>query len=103
MDIKLTGSLSTEDLNSFVISAWPDADLNGDIYTTKSTSGFWLELKGGGERRFPLGWGAKKKGSTALCTAEAEVISLASCVRNEAIPMLHLLDDLPQEDSMRGA
>ena len=94
LDIKLAGSLSTEDLGDFVISAWPDADLNGDVYTTKSTSGFWLELQGKNGRRFPLGWGAKKQGSTALCTAEAEVISLAACVRNEAIPMQHLLETI---------
>ena len=59
---------------------------------TKSTSGYFLELVGDDGRGMPLSWGAKKQGCTAVHTAEAEVVSLATCVRNEVLPMQLLLE-----------
>ena len=35
----LNGSLSTGDLATVQVVAWPDADLAGDIFSSKSTSG----------------------------------------------------------------
>ena len=72
--------------------AWPDTDLNGDYMDTKSTSGFFLELVGERGRGMPLAWGAKKQGCTAVHTAEAEVVSMAACVRSELLPMQALLE-----------
>jgi hypothetical protein len=92
LDVKLRGSLSTADIDSLKLVAWPDADLNGDAQDTKSTSGYYLELIGNHGRGMPLAWGAKKQGSTAVHTAEAEVVSMSTCVRNEAIPMQMLLE-----------
>ena len=77
--------------------AWPDADLNGDYQDTKSTSGYFLELVGADGRGMPLDWGAKKQGCTAVHTAEAEVVSLATCVRNALIPMQILLQRILQQ------
>jgi hypothetical protein len=45
----------------------------------------------------PLDWGAKKQGCTAVHTAEAEVVSLATCVRNALIPMQILLQRILRE------
>ena len=98
LEIKLTGTLSTADLKSFKLGAWPDADFNGDVHTTKSTSGYWLEVIGDQGRRFPLCWGARRQGSTTQCTAEAETVSLSSCVKNAAIPMQHLLETIFQRE-----
>ena len=92
LDIKLRGSLSTGDFENMKIVAWPDADLSGDPMDTKSTSGYFMELVGSDGRGMPLSWGAKKQGCTAVHTAEAEVVSLATCVRNEVLPMQSLLE-----------
>ena len=45
-EMVLSGSLSEEDLPDIVLRFWPDADLSGDEFHTKSTSGFWIELAG---------------------------------------------------------
>ena len=87
----LTGSLARSDKEKIRIKAWPDADLNGCYLTTKSTSGFFMELVGEDGRGFPLSWGSKRQGGTAQHTAEAETVSLANCLRSEAIPMQYLL------------
>ena len=43
-DWVLSGSLSTLDLERLELRGWPDADLAGDNWTTKSTSGCFIEL-----------------------------------------------------------
>ena len=43
---------------------------------------------------FPLAWLAKKQGSTARSTTEAEVVSLAQGLFQEALPMLSLWEKL---------
>ena len=92
LDIKLHGSLSTADWDSLKLVAWPDADLNGDYMDTKSTSGFFIELAGKDGRSMPLAWGAKKQGCTAVHTAEAEIVSLSTCIRSELIPLQRLME-----------
>ena len=96
LDIKLRGSMSTADAESIKLVAWPDADLNGDVHDTKSTSGFYLEMVGSDGRGMPLAWGAKKQGSTAVHTAEAEIVSMSMCVRNELLPMQLLMEKIFQ-------
>ena len=93
-DWVLTGSLSTRDLDSLILRAWPDADLCGDVWSSKSTSGFFLELSGLEGRFFPLSWGSKRQGSTSNHTQEAETVSLSSCLRSELIPTQILLQVL---------
>lgn len=96
LDVTLSGSLAVSDRQGIRLVAWPDADLNGCYLTTKSTSGFFLELVGADGRSFPLNWGSKRQGGTAQHTAEAEVVSLASCLRSELIPMQSLLQQILQ-------
>ena len=90
-NLVLTGSLSEKDLEAIQVIGWPDADLNGDLMTSKSTSGFFLELAGLEGRGMPLSWGAKRQGSTSSHTCEAETVSLSSCLRTELIPVQHFL------------
>ena len=90
-DQVLTGSLNFEDSDSLRLMAWPDADLCGDEMSTRSTSGFFLELAGKDGRGMPLSWGSKRQNFTASHTAEAELVSLSSVVRNEVLPVQHLL------------
>ena len=80
LDMKLTGSLSTADVHGARLIAWPDADHNGDVMDTKSTRGFFLELAGKDGRAFPLSWGSRKQGSSAQHSAEAEIVSMVTCV-----------------------
>jgi hypothetical protein len=87
-DMKLTGTLSTRDIDAVTIIAWPDADLNSDSNTSRSHSGCWIELAANG-RSFPLTWFSKRQDSTATHTCEAETVSLATCLK-EAIPMQDL-------------
>ena len=94
LHMKLTGCLSTSDIAELKILAWPDADLNGDYLDTKSTSGFFIEMVGKEGRGMPLSWGSRKQGSTSQHTAEAEMVSLAACLRNEAIPLQHLVQSI---------
>jgi len=77
-----------------MLIAWPDADLAGDFMTTKSTSGFFLEARRAEGRSFPISWGSKKQGCTAQHTAEAETISLATCLRSELLPAQFLLQKI---------
>ena len=93
-DWQLTGTLSTKDLADLELRAWPDADLCGDVWSARSTSGFFLELAGREGRSFPLSWGSKRQGSTSNHTQEAEIVSLSSCLRSEVIPTQLLLQVL---------
>jgi hypothetical protein len=92
-DLELVGSLSSEDLDTAVLVMSPDADLANDLETSKSTSGLWLELQSqDGHRSWPLAWRSKRQGSTASSTCEAEMISLATALKSEVLPMLELLE-----------
>jgi hypothetical protein len=53
----LKGCLSTDDLAEIRIDFWADADLAGDLFSTKSTSGRYVELTGKQGRSMPLHWG----------------------------------------------
>ena len=94
VELTLMGTLSTEDFNEMELVAWPDADFCGDLMSARSTSGFFLEVRGKDGRSMPISWGSKKQGSTALSTCEAETISLSSCLRTEALPTQYLLQKL---------
>ena len=47
-------------------------------------------MVGGGG--FPVSWGSKRQGCTATRTAEAEIVSLASCLKSEMIPTQMLIE-----------
>jgi hypothetical protein len=90
-DQMLFGNLNYDDADKLRLMAWPDADLNGDDMSTKSTSGFFLELSGAENRGMPISWGSKRQSFTASHTAEAELVSLSNVLRNEVIPVQSLL------------
>jgi hypothetical protein len=94
LDDCLTGCLSTADEFNLELVAWPDADLNGDVLTTKSTSGEWLEISGGDGRGMPVAWGARRQTATSLHTQEAETVSVASILKSEAIPAQNLMQQI---------
>ena len=72
----------------------PDADLAGDLETTKSTSGLWIELQSAdGKRCWPIAWRSTRQGSTASSTCEAETISMATALKSEALPLLELFGE----------
>ena len=93
-DLELVGSLDARDKESFVLVMSPDADLAGDLETTKSTSGLWIELQSAdGKRCWPIAWRSKRQGSTASSTCEAETISMATALKSEALPLLELFSE----------
>ena len=61
-DLELVSELSSGDLQTAVLVMSPDADLAGDLESTKSTSGLWLELRSeDGKRCWPLPWRSKRR------------------------------------------
>ena len=73
---------------------FPDADLAGDLETTKSTSRPWIELQSAdGKRCWPIACRSKRQGSTASSTYEAETISMATALKSEALPLLELFSE----------
>jgi hypothetical protein len=77
--------------NTCRIVAWPDADLAGDPLTSRSTSGWFVEIETDEHFRFPISWGSKRQTSTSNHTCEAETVSLSSCVRQQGIPVQLLM------------
>ena len=71
------GCLDVRDLEDCRLVMSPDADLEWDLETAKSTSGFWVEMQSAdGERCWPTAWRSKRQGGTASSTCEAEYISM---------------------------
>ena len=89
-ELVMYGSLSLDDLENIKIIAWPDADLNSDPNSSRSTSGCWIELSAG-ERSFPLAWWSKKQDCTATHTCEAETVSACTALK-EVVPMQDFLE-----------
>jgi hypothetical protein len=96
-DLRLRGTLSTQDLDSLILIGWPDADFNSDPNTSKSHSGCWIELSAGSGNSFPLHWYSKRQESTATHTCEAETVSLATCMK-DLIPIQELIANVLSRD-----
>ena len=90
----LQGCLSEEDLPDVELHVYPDGDLCGNFWDTKSTSGLWIELAGKAGRTWPLTWGSKAQPATSHHTQEAEMVSLSIGIRNEAAPLQLLIATL---------
>jgi len=90
-DWELIGALSVQDFETCKVWMYPDADLNGDLETSESMSGLWVEIRSAdGLRCWPLACKSKRQGATATSTPEAETISMATGIRSEGIPMVDL-------------
>ena len=76
---------STDELH---LSLYVDADFAGER-DAKSTSGGFLVLSGP-HTHFPLAWVSKRQTSVSRSTTEAEIVSLAYSLYQEALPALSL-------------
>ena len=97
LDLKLEHKLSTRDRPDAELVYSPDAELGGDIMTTKATGGFWLELRSkDGSRSWPICWQSKKASHTSTATADSETWSLVGShelgLKREVIPILHQIE-----------
>ena len=92
--LALSGGLSTRDLSTAVVRCWPDADLAGEpAEDAKSTSGLWLEIASAdGERSMAIHWGMRKQTSTSDSTTVAELDSMHSGLKLEALPVIELVE-----------
>ena len=57
-------------------------------------SGRWIELAGREGRFMQLSWACKRQGATAGHTQEAETVSLASCLKEEALALQTLVQTI---------
>ena len=93
-ELSLLGCLSHRDLEHVKIVAYPDSDLGGDIWNSKSTTGYWVELAGLEGRTFPLAWCARFQTSTSTHTCESETVALAEVLKKEVLPLKILLEGI---------
>jgi hypothetical protein len=70
------GTEADERASSFEMVTYADADLGGDEFTLKSTSGFCILLNGG-----VVSWSSKLQSVVALSTAEAETNAAVEAVK----------------------
>ncbi len=94
MDDMLTGCASIAGEMAMGITAWPDADLNGDVLSSESTSGEFIEIAGPDGRAMPIARVSQRQTSTVLRTQEAETVCVASFFKNEAIPSQNLMQQI---------
>ena len=94
LDLVLTGSLSVADRDVCKIRAYADSDLGGDVWSPKSTTGYWVEVQGADGRSFPLSWAARFQGSSSTHTCESETVSLCDAIKREVIPLKLLMERL---------
>ena len=92
--LSLFGKMGCRHRGKVEMRVWPDADLAGDTHSTKSTSGRFVELSFDDGFSMPLGWAYKKHGATSNSTPEAETVSLAIAMREDAIPLQTQLSTL---------
>ena len=96
-ELALYHELHPDDLKTAVLQFYPDAELGGDLSTTKSTYGMWLEITSAdGKRCWPLSWFCRKAGHSSGSTADSEVHALIgagdSGLKREVIPILEQLE-----------
>jgi len=87
-DLVLTGQV-LDPPEKLELVLFADADFAGDRDDVKSCSGGLLVLSGP-QTWFPLSWVSKKQTAVSRSTTEAELVSMAYSVYNEALPMLTL-------------
>jgi hypothetical protein len=97
LDLALVHRLSTDDRQTADLVYSPDAELGGDIMTTKATGGFWLEVRSSdGTHSWPICWQSKKASHTSTATVDSETWSLVGAfelgLKREVIPLLHQME-----------
>ena len=97
-DLVISGCLSSADADVAELHVWPDADLAGDELSTRSTSGYLMDVAGTEGRTSPISWGSRKQAATSSSTPQAEAQSAAEvmgcnqAVQGEALPAQHLME-----------
>jgi hypothetical protein len=83
----MTGTIVERSFDDWTIDVFCDADLNGAPDTTKSTSGGLVRVVCPRGTSFVIEAWTKKQSTTALSTAEAEMTSLMTAVRDHCVPL----------------
>ena len=88
---------ATFEIGSLVVKTFSDADFAGDLYTSKSTSGFctFLENIHDGTRLL-VDWGSKLQGFVAGSTPDAELSAIHRSTLRSSIPIQLLMEKLYQ-------
>ena len=86
----MTGSIN-DDMSELFLKVYSDADYAGDKTNRKSTSGNLCVIVGP-HSWFPINGQSTKQTSQSHSTPESEIVSLDKGVKDEAIPLLNLLD-----------
>ena len=82
-----------EERSTVLLECFADTDHGGETVDTRSTTGGVCVLKG--VKTFgAVEWGAKKQGSTARNTTEAELVATADVTQKAALPLSSLFEAL---------
>ena len=68
--------VDVKELPGMVVAQRSDADLAGDTFDAKSTTGFHTGLRGARNSGMVLDWASRKQGGTARNTPDAELTGL---------------------------
>jgi hypothetical protein len=96
LQLELVGKVCVDDPRRWIVDAFADADLNGSPDCTRSTSGGTIIITSSTGTDFTLAAWSKKQGSTAVSTAEAEMVSLSHCIREHIYPLQSTIEDVFQ-------
>ena len=84
---------SSNDLGVVINLLDMDADHGGDIITAKSTSGYFLEIRGP-STQIPIYWGSKSQDCTALSTGDAELTACRDATFRSGLPWAATLEKI---------
>ena len=74
-----------------------DIDLVGDPLTCKSHSGHFVVLRSPNGTESPVLWGSKRQACVSRSPAEGQIVSAATLVFEDGIPLKHVLETLTGE------
>jgi len=94
VDLVQKGRIGIGTSDSLRVVAYPDADLGGDAFSSRSTTGGCLcvEDQQGGAMLISA-W-SKRQPSSATSTAESEMTSMAYCTKMHVVPTQSFLDEV---------
>lgn len=92
VEFAILGSLSPSDYDGVVIRMFTDSDFSGEIETSHSTNGAFVDAFCEASGRFwPVSWASKKQGCTASAACEAETVALSTGIRGEGIAIQSMM------------
>lgn len=90
----LVGAVAVGDLDGAYLNCFADADLCGDQFSGRSTSGGIIELMTGKGQAFVLDWWSRRQSAVATSTCESELASLSFMAKEHSLPMQDLWEHL---------